>query len=198
MKKKFFKDPKINQISCKDFFLSTNFLRNCKNNWNSKNLPIAYIPYYRITENLLIKIVYRYRLINYGMDMCLAFDHIDVAFRDGLNEYNCFLNDLKDLKQESIKHPKSKKILQNIKNLTNNINYIKRKLPAFTKMYELNKGDKEFKDSLIKNLYKAIDKNLSRDYVVLDLETNGLRSANDDLLSISIYDPLKGVAYNRF
>ena len=35
-------------------------------------------------------------------------------------------------------------------------------------------------------------------YVVLDVETNGLSSLNDDLLSISIYKPDDGKEYNRF
>lgn len=35
-------------------------------------------------------------------------------------------------------------------------------------------------------------------YIVLDVETNGLSSARDDLLSISIYKPDTGESYNRF
>ena len=38
----------------------------------------------------------------------------------------------------------------------------------------------------------------SRDYVVLDVETNGLSSLRDDLLSISIYKPDDKKIYNRF
>lgn len=36
------------------------------------------------------------------------------------------------------------------------------------------------------------------DYVVLDVETNGLKSKECDLLSISIFDPNNGGEYNRF
>ena len=36
------------------------------------------------------------------------------------------------------------------------------------------------------------------DYVVLDVETNGLKSKEDDLLSVSIYKPDDGREYNRF
>ena len=36
------------------------------------------------------------------------------------------------------------------------------------------------------------------DYVVLDVETNGLSSLRDDLLSISIYQPDTQRLYNRF
>lgn len=35
-------------------------------------------------------------------------------------------------------------------------------------------------------------------YVVLDVETNGLKSKEDDLLSVSIYKPDDGKTYDRF
>ncbi len=34
--------------------------------------------------------------------------------------------------------------------------------------------------------------------MVFDVETNGTRKSNDDLLSLSIYDPTTGMCYNRF
>ena len=38
----------------------------------------------------------------------------------------------------------------------------------------------------------------SSKYVVLDVETNGLSSENDDLLSISIYKPDDQKIFNKF
>lgn len=38
----------------------------------------------------------------------------------------------------------------------------------------------------------------AKDYVVLDVETNGLSSLRDDLLSISIYKPDDKKTYDRF
>lgn len=38
----------------------------------------------------------------------------------------------------------------------------------------------------------------SKKYVVFDVETNGLRSKYDDLLSISFYKPDDGKTYNKF
>lgn len=43
-----------------------------------------------------------------------------------------------------------------------------------------------------------MDSNLKKKYVVLDVETNGLSSKYDDLLSISIFDPVNYNIYNRF
>lgn len=43
------------------------------------------------------------------------------------------------------------------------------------------------------------DKELDiKKYVVLDVETNGLSSLKDDLLSITIFDPATNYIYNRF
>ena len=44
---------------------------------------------------------------------------------------------------------------------------------------------------------KKIDVDASN-YVVLDVETNGLRSKDHDLLSISFYKPDDGKTYDRF
>lgn len=43
-----------------------------------------------------------------------------------------------------------------------------------------------------------MEKKLEKKYVVLDVETNGLSSIKDDLLSISIYKPDDGKIYDRF
>ena len=43
-----------------------------------------------------------------------------------------------------------------------------------------------------------MQKKLEKKYVVLDVETNGLSSIKDDLLSISIYKPDDGKIYDRF
>jgi DNA polymerase III alpha subunit (gram-positive type) len=43
--------------------------------------------------------------------------------------------------------------------------------------------------------YMAI---ISNEYVVLEVETNGLSSVRDDLLYITIYQPDTGKIYNKF
>lgn len=67
------------------------------------------------------------------------------------------------------------------------------------------KSDVATKEDLqvVQDLLDTIDEtkisssSIASQYVVLDLETNGLRTANDDLLSISLYDPSTGKIYNR-
>ena len=56
----------------------------------------------------------------------------------------------------------------------------------------------KFSSFLIDVNYKTEIECFKNNYVVLDIETNGLRTATDDLLSISIYDPTTGICYNRF
>lgn len=46
-------------------------------------------------------------------------------------------------------------------------------------------------------MFERLDTSAKK-YVVLDVETNGLSSRMDDLLSISIYKPDDGLTYNRF
>ena len=58
------------------------------------------------------------------------------------------------------------------------------------------KEDKEYYKDLAN--FNCQNKDLASHYLVLDVETNGLRKARDDLLSISIFDPYSGVCYNRF
>lgn len=54
-----------------------------------------------------------------------------------------------------------------------------------------------FETFILHDLYKTSFQKLQGKYVVLDLETNGLRPKNDDLLSLTVYDPDTGRAYDR-
>lgn len=57
---------------------------------------------------------------------------------------------------------------------------------------------KPYRSYLVDTGYKTEIENLRNKYLVFDVETNGLRQSNDDLLSLSIYDPTTGLCYNRF
>ena len=59
-------------------------------------------------------------------------------------------------------------------------------------------SDKPFESYLIDTGYKTSKDNLKNKYLVFDVETNGIRKTNDDLLSLSIYDPTTGICYNRY
>ncbi len=210
MKKKLFKDPLVKQISCREFYEISNFLRDCNDNNNLDNIKEPFKKhqfifyylindvYYKLTQNLLIKVIYKYKFKNYGTVPIYSVSNIYVAIRDGKEEYSCLDRELNDLTQEILKHPKSKKLPQRYKELLKNKKYIFKTLPKFENEYTAPLS--EFVDikSNIVNIEKEANKQLAKEHVVLDIETNGLRSANDDVLSISIYDPYKDVAYNRF
>ena len=195
--KKMFKDPKVTIVSCKDFLYNTNFLRSCTNKLNTNETPEPYISYYDISSKYLTEIIYGIQRINYGLTSLINLYKIKVAIRNGVEEYECFFEDLAKLKEQCAKMPNSEKYKLNYNNMLKNIRYIKKNLPVFEKNKPLDDFT-DFKDYLIHNLYIAKNKKIACSYVVLDIETNGLRKANDDILSITIYDPYLGVAYNRF
>ena len=56
---------------------------------------------------------------------------------------------------------------------------------------------KKFEDYLVDTGRKFDTKGYKK-IVILDTETNGVRKANDDLLSVSIFNPSTGICYNRY
>ena len=194
VQKKFSKDPKVKLVSLKDFLELSNYLSDAKKHlWKEGKKPNCGV-YYKITPRLLILIDYTLTMINFGMDFSEKLDYIQVAFRDGKTEYELFDKHMDKLLEEKKKHKKSKHIDESIKNLEAGIKLIKNvKYSEITSPKE-----KQFKDYLIDIDYKTSLEQLKNKYVVFDVETNGTRKSNDDLLSISIYDPTSGRCYNRF
>lgn len=197
---KFSSDPKIKIISCKEFLEDSNYLHDCNKNSLLCNVcyPIFFEAYYKITNNLLICVVYKPSSGNYGKTVYPCLDHIKLAFRNGVDEYHCFDDELQKAKLALLDHPKSAKLTQLVKEYENAIRYINRKLPPFVADNKSDKRGQNFAENILNNLVTARNKELANKYVVLDLETNGLRFSNDDLLSLTIFDPEKGEAYNRF
>ncbi len=190
MAKKYSKDSKINLLTLNDFMSATDYLCNVSETsiFKDKTVPKINCTYYRFTHDKLIRIIYGVKTVNYGMDEKEKLEQIDVAYRDGFTEYNLIDDKLKKLyigKSNSAQN-KYLKLL-----------YLKEYLlPPFDNRKTL--LIKHFESHLIKTDYKTEFDELKNKYIVVDVETNGLRKANDDLLSISIYDPTTGICYNRF
>ena len=208
--KKAFKDPKIRTISCKEFYEISYYLHDCSDKNQLDNvvcnkrlddmfLRFQFDTYYKITENMFIKAVYGFKYLNYGTTPSYCIQEMYVAMRNGKEEYECLNEELNLLYNETIKHPKSKKCQEAYRDLNNKIKYIKRKIPEYKEKVVSDKIDNiEINNDMITNLYVTQNENLIDKYVVLDLETNGVRKVNDDILSITIYNPSNGIAWNRF
>ena len=209
--KKLFKDPKIHMISCREFYDISDYLHDCKEKNDIENiacqkkfdndffLRFQRDTYYKITNNLLIQAIYGFKFLNYGTTPSYCLLDMYVAERNGQDEYECLNQELESLYNETIKHPKSKRCQDEYKKLSNKIKYIKRKMPEYIPRITNNEIDVfNISNDLIDDLYKTQDENLIDKYVVLDLETNGVRKVNDDILSLTIYDPVNGIAWNRF
>lgn len=189
--KKFSKDPKVQLISIEQFFEQSHYLSDISkdNLWCEEEL--LWGTYYKITSRFLIQIDYVPTTINFGMDDSTRIEKIYVAYRDGKTEYGLLDSKLKQIAEEEKNHRKAKeqiKRLQTGKELLDKTQY---------REYVL-KEKKDFKDFIVDVNYKTSIESLVGKYVVFDVETNGVRKSNDDLLSISIYDPSTGKCYNRY
>lgn len=198
MKKMFLKPSKTVVESLKDFYESSGYLKNCKEcKWKKDRAPEYYCYYYKFTSNLIMFIDYGCSMKNYGTTPTAKLEEITVAFRDGVTEYALIKEKLNELKEERSKVKKSKKLGEQIEWLEYLNRNIKRILPKFSKYFEFNTGEQLCSESITIDETKISSSSIASQYVVLDLETNGLRTANDDLLSISLYDPSTGKIYNR-
>lgn len=189
--KKFSKDPKVHLISIEQFFEQSNYLTdiNEDNLWNANEFLLG--TYYKVTSRFLIQIDYVWTAVNFGMDDASKIEKIQVAFRDGKTEYDLLDLKLKQILQEK---KKSSTITKEIKNIQ-----ASRDLLDKTKYTEyVLKEQKDFTDFIVDVDYKTSIDSFVGKYVVFDVETNGVRISNDDLLSISIYDLTIGKCYNRF
>ncbi len=184
--------------SLKDFYESSGYLNNYEDNmWKKDVEPRPYHSYYKFTSNLIMNIHYYCSWTNFGTTPTAKLDNITVAFRDGVTEYTLIKEKLNELKDERKKFKRSKKLDEQIKWLEYLDKNIDRILPKFTKYFDFNSGEQLCSESIIIDKTRISYNNIASEYIVLDLETNGLRPASDDLLSISIYDPSTGKIYNR-
>lgn len=194
-KKRFSKDPKTTITSIEDFLDDIDFLSDDleKQIWKKDTHPY-YGDYYKITHRFLIKTRYKFSMSYFGTEPSGTLVEIKVAFRDGQTEYEQLNTKADQLLEETKKHRKSKRLEKQI----DNVEIVKTWLDK-TKYEEVPiPVVKSFEDYLLNTDYITSNKSLIGRYVVIDVETNGTRKVNDDLLSISLYDPSTGICYNRY
>lgn len=179
---KIFKDPKIKEKTLEEFIDLT----------DSFSAEIDYDSYYYLTESFCVAIFMKVVFVNFGEDIEDRLDYILIAPRDGKTEYEAIERKLNELKKKVADNPKVNKYKTALRKYKKNICDI----PMF-EPYQKAEAEDCFYQSLVNVNYEPILEN-SNNYVVLDVETNGLRKKDDDLLSISIYDPSKKICYNRF
>lgn len=194
---KFSKDPKIEMISISEFLEKTDFMNDVFDKlWDDIKQPKPFESYFKFTNKYLIFLHYGMKYTNFGCDICESLEYIYVAERDGNAEYYTiqeYLEFFKSKKYTTKKYRDSNnEKIKRLKNIIDNIDVL---FPKYeNKLPECNSFDKY----LIRTKHQALNLDFAKNYVVLDTETNGLRTANDDLLSISIYNPRTGICYNRY
>lgn len=193
-KKRFSKDPKVKLISIENFFNLSNYLRAALKGelWTNKTCPIRNQIYYKFTSRYLVCLQYRQQIINYGLDIKEKLENINIALRDGKTEYELFDTKLNELYRERTQCKKNKVLDEQIIEIEN----ARKLLPGYKESEE--PCIKPFESYLSNTGYKTSKENLKNKYLVFDVETNGTRKSNDDLLSLSIYDPSTGICYNRY
>ena len=194
IRKRFSKDPKIRLMTLEDFLRYHGYLVSVskKDLWKSSTVPEMFKTYYKFTSDYLVSIYFGVMSINYGTEEKEKLESIDVAYRDGKTEYELFDKKINELKEVSEKRRKKKDVYE----LITALEKAKKLIPR--RRLKREKEIKQFESYLSFTGYKTKIDDLKNHYLVFDVETNGLRKANDDLLSLSIYDPTSGMCYNRY
>ena len=192
-----FKDPKVKHISIASFLDMFDYFINgirASEKWNSRIIPQPDSTYFKITSNKLIAIVFGSKLSIVPFDYESKLETIYIADRDGHTEYEIYDTLINEAKTQRAKFKRNKKLDE----LIEAYEKAKRKLPKYKKPTLEQSFSLKFEDYLLDTGYKTSITDFKERYVVFDVETNGFRTKNDDLLSLSIYDPSTGICYNRY
>jgi DNA polymerase III epsilon subunit-like protein len=135
--------------------------------------PLPCHVYFKFTSSALAILFYKPVPHNIGKSFETALDVVYYAKRDGKSEYDT----------------------SNMLNAKDS-DYIKNRLLPYA--VDNQSSDTTFKNFIVSYPSLVETSDNAKDVVVLDVETNGLRTALDDLLSLSIYNPSSGEIYNRF
>ena len=190
-RKRFSKDPLVHLLPLKDFLekhpdffemgpLRSGMLERPESDWG----------YYFYDATKIGFVYYGSKSINFGEDFEEKLKCIEVAYRDGTEL--TLLNEAIATAESELEKTPSKR---GVKTRLNKLRKLKKAFARCKENRPLIK--KRFEDYLIDTGLK-FEWEYPGDYVVLDVETNGLRWTKDDLLSISIYSPKTGLCYNRF
>lgn len=180
---KLFADPKVKVISLEEFIQRTDSF--CDGAKSSDDV-------WYVTHSFCVIEIYKFVAVNFGEDYEERFDYFQIALRDGVTEYEAIKKKLVFLENQVAKNNGKWRYKRDLREY-------KKFIKVFPEYRPYAKATAKdcFKEALVDVNYQPIIKNAS-DYVVLDVETNGLRKKDDDLLSISIYSPSLGKCYNRF
>ncbi len=182
---KLFKDPKCKSISLQEFIDIT---KSFSYDSRLENQNMYFTKSFCIIEQ------WKTVLVNFGEDISERLDYIIYAKRDGVTEYNAI-----EKRLDFYNNQKSKDLIKShfIISHRKYCEFVKN-IPDF-EPYKRATDKDCFESSLVDvNYNSALNSDLLNKLVVLDVETNGLRKKDDDLLSISIYCPSLKKCYNRF
>ena len=192
-KRKFSKDPKTAVISIEDYFNSLLSGPHFKHLWwVGETPPEMGCAYYKFTPLYLLRIVYGCSITNFGLGCKEKLETIEVAYRDGKTEYELLDKAINALKEKAASSKGNK---------SNTPPPVWLELwKDFLPDYQENAAPlvKPFPSFLRDTGYQTPIEEYKNKYLVFDVETNGVRKTNDDLLSLSIYDPTTGICYTRY
>lgn len=188
------KDSRVKELDLKTFLENHDYLKGLDLSSHTCSLYDSYdwVEYYFLSNRIVAVFTVSYPLNDFSDEYKDKIERIEVANRDGVNEYELLKEEIERLKAKKVKGVYNRKLNKAIRMVENTL----KSLPPFKKAHRTSTSN--FQSYVLQTNHASSKPELASKYVVLDVETNGLRTAKDDLLSISIFDPLTGECYNRF
>ena len=183
MKNKLFGDPRVKYIDIQKYIeLSDSFFLV----GDSNDL------FFYQTESFLIIEHWKTVFTDFGFGTEDRLDYLEIAERDGKTEYDAINKKIENFQSLISRNPDNKKFKRDFNKYKSHI----KNFPTFKK-YKKAESKDCFDESIVDVDYCPLLDSASN-YVVLDVETNGLSKKYDDLLSVTIYSPSEHKCYNRF